>query len=83
MGVCVGVFSSVDMIALSAPSMEPTVTGVGAILRRLLSLSSSTSGTACKSRFFGPAAASSRSDSLSLRAVIPSPGTPLTELLAL
>jgi hypothetical protein len=72
------VFSSVLAIALS-PSMV-MVMGVGAIRLLLLSRDSSTSGTACRSRFFAVDDASSRSDSLSLR---PELGIPLTELLAL
>lgn len=48
-----------------SPSVAMT-TGVGTILLFLLSLPSSVPGTDCKSRFFVPDPASSRSDSLSL-----------------
>lgn len=80
-GVCVvGVFSSVLAIALSSAVIA---IGVGAILLRLFSRVSSTSGTDCNSRFFDPDNASSRSDSLLSLSRRPMFGIPLTELLAL
>jgi hypothetical protein len=79
------VFSSVLAIALSVSAI--IVTGVGAILRRLLSrASASTSGIAYRSRFLEVDDASSRSDSLislSRRPACVLFGIPLTELLAL
>jgi hypothetical protein len=58
-------------------------TGVGAILLFFGSLTSSASGTTWSSLFFDVDAVSSRSDSLPLRRLPPTPGMPLTELLAL
>lgn len=81
-GVCVGVFSSVLVMTVSVLSTGGNVTGVGAILLFFVARSSSTSGTACRSRFFAGDAPSSRSDSLPLRKP-EAPGRPLTELLAL
>lgn len=75
------------MLAIALSPSATIVTGVGVILRRLLSrASASTSGIAYKSRFLEVEDASSRSDSLislSLRPTWAVLGTPLTELLAL